>query len=210
MRNTNGNGKFDLVHLGEQLIRAKDASEVPELRDAEWPHLDTLAYHEVLSLRPMDLASLRANIPIPPERYREEMQAFQAWMEIAHRHASNAVVVRAQVITNLYVAFVWLRDSVLKPVSDALGKSTVFGCIFDFLNVGTPRRLRNAVARGRWTYSSEFGGLECWDGPPEGPFEHFTVSQRDLNAWQMVSRAMGIAAILALSEAGRAGRGTSA
>jgi hypothetical protein len=52
---------------------------------------------------------------IPPERYIEELTAFQAWTDIARSHEGNPVMTRAHVMTELSVAFVWLRDSVMKP-----------------------------------------------------------------------------------------------
>ena len=105
---------------------------------------------------------LRLALIIPPERYVEELTAFQAWMGIATANAGNAPIVRAQVMTELYVAFVWLRDSLIKPIQVHVGPNTAFSALARYLNGGQRRLLRNAVAHGRWCYLPHFGGLEYW------------------------------------------------
>ena len=104
---------------------------------------------------------------VPPERYHEELTAFQSWMNIARANAGNPVIVRTQVMTELYVAFVWLRDSLLKPLAntspDPLSALTI---VYRFLSDGQRRRLRNTIANGRWCYQTNFAGIDCWDGPP--------------------------------------------
>lgn len=138
---------------------------------------------------------------IPPERYAEELTAFQAWMDVAHASHTNPVIVRAQVMTELYVAFVWLRDSLMKPTTAVLSKETAFAIVEKFLSSGRRRTLRNAIAHGRWCYLPDFSGLECWAEPSRGqPLQRFEISQSDLGAWQMLSRGTAIATLLALTE----------
>lgn len=139
---------------------------------------------------------------IPPERYVEELTAFQAWMDIAHANAENPVVVRAQVMTELYVAFVWLRDSLMKPTAAAVSEHTAFAALERFLSTGRRRTLRNAIAHGRWCYLHDFSGLECWAQPTrDRPHARFEIDQTDLGAWQLLSRGAAIATLLALTEA---------
>jgi hypothetical protein len=121
-------------------------------------------------------------------------------MDIAHRNHNNPAVVRAQIMTELYVAFVWLRDSIFKPLAQRMPKDTVFVAIEYFLSSGRLRPLRNAVAHGRWCYLADFSGLEYWAEPSRGqPHERFEVTNEDLNAWQLLSRGTAIAILLALA-----------
>jgi hypothetical protein len=105
------------------------------------------------------------------------------------------VIVRAQIMTQLYGAFLWLRDSLMTPVGSALPGTTT-AAIVQFLCTDDRRRLRNSVAHGRWRYLPDFSGLECWDGRPPTVF---TITSADLGAWQLVSRASTTAVLLALT-----------
>ncbi len=137
---------------------------------------------------------------IPPERYVEELTAFQAWMDLAHANAGDPVIVRAQVMTNLYVGFVWLRDSLVRPAAAVMPKPSTLATIEKFLVSGRRRMLRNAIAHGRWCYLPNFSGLECWAEPSRGQaHERFEISDADLDAWQLLSRGTAIAALLALT-----------
>lgn len=158
--------------------------------------LASAMYAEIRSIGEEVHNQLRNEIGIAPEVYLDELTAFQAWMDLAHSNSGNPVVVRAQVVTQLYIGFVWLRDSLLVPLSRSVpaGATTE---VVRFLTTDDRRRLRNAVAHGRWRYSSDFSGLECWDGRP---LCQFTVSSAQLAAWQTLSRATLIAALLALTQ----------
>lgn len=193
----------NLGRLDDQLVTAQVATETPELADRVWGCLATTIYNEITGLDEAVANQLRLSVLIPPERYVEELTAFQAWMDIAHANADNPVIVRAQVMTELYVAFVWLRDSLMKPAAAAVSDQTAFATVEQFLSSGRRRTLRNAIAHGRWCYLPDFSGLECWAEPTRGQqHEPFQVTQADLNSWQTLSRWAAIAALLALTNAG--------
>jgi hypothetical protein len=188
-----------LAHLDRQLREAQAASEVPDLPVPVWDHLATTVYGEIAGIDEAAAKQLRASMLLPPERYIEELTAFQSWMDLAHAGAANPVVVRAQVMTELYVSFVWLRDSFMKPVAAVVPELAAFPAIERFLSGGRRRRLRNAIAHGRWCYLSDFSGLECWAEPSRGrPHQRFEISHTDLDAWQLLSRGTAIAGLLAL------------
>lgn len=192
---------MSLAHLDNQLLTARVATEVPGLPDRVWRCLATTIYEEIASLDEAVTNQLRLSVLIAPERYVEELTAFQAWMDIAHANAGNPVIVRAQVMTELYVAFVWLRDSLMKPIADAVSDQTAFATVERFLSSGRRRKLRNAIAHGRWCYLHDYSGLECWAEPKRGqPHERFEITQTDLDAWQLLSRGVAIAALLALTD----------
>lgn len=190
---------MNLSALDRQLLAARDASEAPALSDHVWHSLATTIRDEIAGLGETVTNRLRLHLPIPPERYQEELTAFQSWMDIARANATNPVIVRAQVMTSLYVAFVWLRDSLMQPVATALSDQSAFVQVEVFLRDGPPRRLRNAIAHGHWCYLPDFSGLEYWDGPRH-PRQRFQISDIDLEAWQLLSRGAAIAALLALTD----------
>jgi len=190
-----------LAHLDNQLLTARAATEAPELSDRVWRCLATTIHEEIASLDETVANQLRLSVLIPPERYVEELTAFQAWMDMAHANADNPVIVRAQVMTELYVAFVWLRDSLMKPTAAVVSDQTAFATVEQFLSSGRRRTLRNAIAHGRWCYLPDFSGLECWAEPTRGqPHERFEITRADLGAWQLLSRGAAIAALLALTD----------
>lgn len=120
-------------------------------------------------------------------------------MDIAHANTDNPVIVRAQVMTELYVAFVWLRDSLMKPLAAVVSDETTFGTVERFLRRGRRRTLRNAIAHGRRCYLPDFSGLECWAESRHQPHQRFEIGHTDLEAWQGLSRGAAIAALLALT-----------
>ena len=192
-----------LTHLDNQLLAARASTEAPDLPDRVWDCLATTINDEIAGLDETSANQLRLSLLIPPERYLEELTAFQTWMDIARANADNPVIVRAQVMTQLYVAFVWLRDSVMKPAAAAVSDQTAFATIERFLSSGHRRMLRNAIAHGRWCYLPDFKGLECWAEPTRHrPHQHFRISHTDLEAWQLLSRGTAIAALLALTSDG--------
>jgi len=190
-----------LEYLDAQLEEARHASDVPRLSSDIWPRIASQIYDEVRALDEMSVNRLRVAVVIPPERYREELWAFQQWVEHARCHAHNPAVVRAQVMTELYVAFVWLRDSLLKPTKEVMPAGSTFEAIETFLRGGNRRLLRNAVAHGRWTYLPDFSGIEYWAEPMRGrPLARYMVRQEELGAWQLLSRGPAIAVLLALTD----------
>lgn len=178
-----------------QLREARGASEDPAIDQIAWESLATTIAAEVRTLNEAESNDLRIAMPVPPEKYREEIEAFQAWHAIADGARHNPVVVRALVMTELYVSFVWLRDSLISPTAEVVDDG-VLKEIDRFLRGGNVRKLRNAIAHGRWTYKEDFSGLDCWDGKPS---RHFSISQDDYGKWQLLSRGTAIAIILALT-----------
>ena len=188
------------VNLDRELALARQAHQHPELADDVWRSLATTIHSEIAALDESTINRLRQTIMLPPERYVEELTAFQAWTEIAQSHKDNPVVVRARVMTELYVAFVWLRDSVVKPTAATLAPGSALRCVEQFLSNGQRRHLRNAIAHGRWCYLPDFTGLEYWAEPSRGqPHERYEIANSELGAWQVLSRGTAIAVLLSLT-----------
>lgn len=193
---------MSFAHLDQQLSAVRMVEDAPALAEDVWGSLATTVHNEIIALGEAAHNQIRMSLLIPPERYAEELTAFQAWMDIARANAANPAIVRAQVITELYVAFVWLRDSLMKPVAAHAPEDSVIWIVQRFLSTDRRRLLRNAIAHGRWCYLPNFRGLECWAEPSGGrQHERFEILQRKLDAWQLLARGTAIATLLALTGA---------
>ncbi len=193
---------MNLDDLDGQMKSAGAANEAPNLSEAECSLIATSIHNEIVGLGETTIRQLRSDVLISPERYVEELKAFQEWMELAHANRTIPAIVRAQVMTELYVAFVWLRDSLMSPIAAVLPEGSVFFRVDKFLRSGARRSLRNAIAHGNWCYLPDFSGLEYWDGPPRGnSHQRFELDNAELDRWQLLSRGSAIAALLAFNEA---------
>lgn len=186
-----------LRQLDEQILEVRAQLQDLSLSEERWTLVASSIHDEVGGLGAVVVNRLRNELVISPEDYLDELMAFQAWMDIAHANSENPVIVRAQVMTQLYVAFVWLRDSLMEPLSAVVTPDGAAGRVIDFLRTDDRRRLRNAVAHGRWRYLQDFNGLECWDGQPPARFD---IQAEQLGAWQLLSRASQIAVLLAIAD----------
>ncbi|MDA8069533.1 MAG: hypothetical protein M0T77_13145 [Actinomycetota bacterium] len=192
---------MSFAHLDQQLNAVRASTDVPDFADDVWGSLATTVHAEVAALGDAVHNQLRLQLLIPPERYIDELTAFQAWMEVARANATNPVIVRAQVMTEIYVAFVWLRDSLMKPVAARAPEDSVVRSVHRFLSTGRRRLLRNAIAHGHWCYLSDSKGLEYWAEPSRAErHQRFAISQADLDAWQLLARGTAIATLLAVAD----------
>lgn len=168
-----------LEHLDRQLLAVRSGTDVPLIPADRWSRVAITIHGEVAGLDETVLKRLRAALLVAPERYAEEMAAFEQWGKVALACSANPFVVRARVMTELYVAFVWLKDSLLRPTAKAVSDQSTLATVERFLSSGRRRMLRNAVAHGRWCYLPDFKGLEGWAEPSYGqPHECFEISQR--------------------------------
>jgi hypothetical protein len=154
---------------------------------------------QALSLESKD--RVRAASLVPLEKRLEELVAFQKWMDLTHGSRPHPAAVRAQVITELYICFVYLGEAcfgVLRKEVPA-GSATKKCC--RFLTENPVRALRNAVAHSNWNYLPDFSGLEFWakkgNDPNEQPSE-FVVLQEELSYWQALARCTAYASYLSL------------
>lgn len=71
-----------LSQLDAQLHAARHATETPEFSDHAWRSLASTIQNEVTSLDEATLNRIRRAVIVPPERYHEQLSAFQAWMDL--------------------------------------------------------------------------------------------------------------------------------
>ncbi|MGE4285096.1 MAG: hypothetical protein AB7F23_00610 [Phycisphaerae bacterium] len=127
----------------------------------------------------------------------DELRAFQQFMDMDILNNDKTMpkpgLVRAQVITQNYISFVYLKDACFEFLrKKAPCGSTTRKCC-KFLTYNPVRAFRNAFAHANWKYNSDYTGLIFWarkGSDPNEPMSRFEVSQRDLGCWQALSRCI--------------------
>ena len=190
-----------LPYLDRQLQEALASSEALDLPDQVRTHIASTVYGELAGLDELDEGvgnRLRASIAGPLEHVVKELIAFQACIDIARTDAGDPTIAQALLMTSVHAAFVWRPASLLVPMATAVSDTTTFAKIVRFLFSGSRRTLQLALTSGRWTYHPDFSGLECWTELLPGAYRRVEISNRDLDAWQLLNRGTAIAALLAL------------
>lgn len=123
----------------------------------------------------------------------DELTAFQAFMDYVHRAAApGPAIVRAQVILQNYICFIYLNEWFKILRGSLPAESTSAKCCV-FLNNNPVRAFRNAVADGNWKYNDDFSGLIYWarEGSVSAePMTRWEVSQLELDFWQALARCV--------------------
>lgn len=107
---------------------------------------------EVAMLTSLIQDRIRHKSPILMERRLDEIIAFDSWMEISHNLPSHPAITRAQVITQNYICFVYLKESWFQVLGDEMNSDTATARCCTFLLSEPIRRFRNAFAHGNWQY----------------------------------------------------------
>jgi hypothetical protein len=192
-----------LIHLDVQMrYWSTKLRDVLKIAAPESDHLASTIEQEVAALSPDAKPRVRYASLIPLDARLEELHAFQAWMDVVHKsEAAGPATVRAQVVIELYICFVYLGEACFKVLNKELpGGSATKKCC-KFLSENPVRALRNAVAHSNWQYLPDFSGLEFWAKKGADPTEEpsrFVVLQQELNFWQALARCTAYASYLAL------------
>jgi hypothetical protein len=197
-----GKGKAAMDHLDSQMqqwsTRLRDDLGI---LSSESNRLASTIATEVSSLEHEVKQRVRDASLIPLETRIEELQAFQGWMDLVQGLGPNPFVVRAQVITQNYLCFVYLGEAcftVLRKVAPQ-GSATKKCC--GFLTDNPVRAFRNAIAHSNWRYLPDFSGLEFWakkGGDPTETPSRFVVGQQELSFWQALARCVAYSSYLNL------------
>lgn len=126
-----------------------------------------------------------------------ELRAFQSFMDMARSAPGHPELVRAQVITQNYIAFVYLGDACFKALKQGMARDSVTRRCCEFLIDNPVRAFRNALAHANWKYKPDFSGLVFWarkGSDPNETMERLEVSQTDLGFWQMLARCVAYVA----------------
>jgi hypothetical protein len=164
--------------------------------------LATTITQEVAALSDEAKQRAREASQIPLKTRIEELVAFQGWMDLVHATPEpHPVIVRAQVVYQNYISFVYLGESCFNVLKSELpSRSTAKKCC-KFLTDNPVRAFRNALAHANWRYLADFSGLEYWarkGAEPTEPIVRFEVSQQDLSFWQALARCTAYASFLTL------------
>ena len=136
--------------------------------------------------------------PIALRDRLEELRAFQGWMDTVANSQTSPFMVRAQVLTQNYICFVYLPESCFRTLSKNAPSGSVTKKCAKFLSADRVRAFRNAVSHANWRYRSDFGAITYWarkGADPSDPLFEFEVEQEELTFWQALSRCVAYAAL---------------
>lgn len=100
--------------------------------------------------------------PVPLETRLEELSAFQTMMDTFNRMKPRPEIVRSQVMTQNYISFVYLKDTLFEVLRKNSENGSVTKKCTKFLLNNPVRAFRNSIAHGNWKYLNDFSGLEYW------------------------------------------------
>jgi len=175
----------------------------PRLRDdlridsAASNRLATSIAQECAALPSGAVAEIRAQDIVGLDARLEELVAFQGFMDLVGSIPVHPAVVRAQVITQNYLCFVYLGDSCFKILQKHTPSGSTTRKCSRFLTDNPVRAFRNALAHANWRYNEDFSGLHFWSrkgSDQNEPFSDFEVSQLELGFWQALARCVSYVA----------------
>lgn len=167
-------------------------------------HVASQIAADVRELEPTARARLRPIGQVSLQDRLDELVAFQAYMDSVSP-GSPPQMVRAQVIVQNYVCFVYLGEALFRTLRAVTRPGSTARKCATFLTDNPIRAFRNAVAHGNWRYAPDFGGIEFWARKGSGadePMASFEVRQDELSLWQCVARATAYATLLSVRDAG--------
>ena len=139
-----------------------------------------------------------AATPVDPSARLGELVAFQAFMDqVRGARRPHAATVRAQVVYQNYVCFVYLGESLFRVLAKSAPTASLTRKCARFLTDNPVRAFRNALAHGNWKYREDFTGLVFWARKGSDPAEsmsEFQVDQRTLDFWQALTRGIAYVA----------------
>ena len=145
---------------------------------------------------------IRGSSQIPLGIRIEELVAFQGWMDrVRTTSEPHPVVIRAQVVYQNYICFVYLEEACFNVLKRELPAGSAAKKCCKFLTENPVRAFRNAVAHANWRYLPDFSGLEYWarkGADPTEPMVRFKVLQKDLSFWQALARYTAYSSFLTL------------
>jgi len=140
------------------------------------------------------------NQPVPIRDRLLELSAFQELMSNAPSISTIPALVRTQIITQNYVCFVYLRDSLFRVLHRSVPDGTVLSLTTSYLTSKPINALRNAVAHGNWRYDQQHTAIEYWNETrfQSGQYKRHSVDQATLDFWQALARCTAYCALVAL------------
>lgn len=184
-----------MKHLDEQLFCFKErlCHEVG-LTPTESHKVATLVATDIRFL-PIDVKTkIRDASLVPISARLDELTAFQTWSDFSTSAKQRPDIIRAAIIVQNYICFVYLKDACFEVLKKYCPKKSVAARTASFLTCRTIRDFRNAFSHANWCYNATFSGLKCWvlkdARNPSGPMRYFEASQSDIDFWQALSRCV--------------------
>ena len=192
-----------MVRLDKQLASYKEAL-LNELRIPENKvnHVATEIQQELSDNKDNYRIELLKASPIPIQERLDELSAFQNMMDTFNRMKPRPEIVRTQVITQNYISFVYLKDTLFEVLRKNSQPGTTIKKCTKFLVNNPIRAFRNSFAHGNWRYKSDFSGFEYYahkDSKLDEPMAKYTVNQDELEFWQSLARVVGYVCYMELS-----------
>ncbi|WP_142081690.1 hypothetical protein [Roseinatronobacter monicus] len=161
--------------------------------------LATTIASEVRFFQPDTKRAIREATPIKLSARLDELKSFQYFMDSMHMSGGDKApqVVRAQVIIQNYICFVYLSDACFNELKKASKAGTTLRKCAKYLTDNPIRAFRNAIAHSNWTYSKDSSSLVYWarkGADRNEPLVEHTVSNETLAFWQALSRCTAYAA----------------
>jgi hypothetical protein len=172
--------------ITELKIKKEETQKLATTISSEVRWLSNEAKSEIIKASPVDIK----------DRY-EELLAFQSWMDIVYKSEKHPAIVRAQVIVQNYICFVYLNESCFNILRKHVSSDSACKKCCNFLVNNPVRAFRNAIAHSNWCYKSDFSGIRYWarkGADPNEPLNEFEVNQDDLSFWQAIARCTAYAA----------------
>ncbi len=157
----------------------------------------TTIYEELHQLSKESLLEIEAASPVSLKLRIEELKAFNMMMDRVNSQLKKyPEIVRAQVIVQNYIAFVYLKDNCFEVTKKVISTGTLLKRICKFLLNNPVRAFRNSIAHGNWQYTEDFSGLKyyAYKGESKPNIEiqemsEFIVDNEELGFWQALARA---------------------
>jgi len=198
-----GASKNEMKHLDAQMSQwGSKLSNIVKIPSQFHKHLGTVIASEITVLAQESKERIITTSPVSIDNRLDELVAFQGWMDFSNQNIGNPYIIRAQVITEIYVCFVYLGESLFKAIRHECPPNTITKKCCRFLTDNPVRAFRNAIAHANWQYNSDFSGLQFWAKKGQDDTEpvcKFNLSQEDLTFWQALARCVAYASFLCLS-----------
>ena len=166
-------------------------------------HLASSIQNEIESLTQNEIKNIVDSNPIDIKYRIEELQAFQSMMDTLNQMKPRPEIVRTQVITQNYICFVYLKDTLFELLKKTMPSESLTNKCCKFLLNNPVRAFRNSIAHGNWKYKRDFSGLEFWAHkgvPNQESMDKWEVNQEDLSFWQALSRMIAYVTYLTISK----------
>ena len=184
-----------MLHLDQQIAKFQAAliSDVGLTSD-ESTKVATYIATDIRFLPKEIKDSVSAASWVPLHLRLEALGSFQRWSDFAIAERGKPDIVRAAVVVQTYICFVYLKDACFEALGEQLPSTSVTSRCAVFLSRGKVRDFRNAFSHGNWCHRPNVPTLDCWVAcdarNPNGVHRHFEVSNEELDFWQTLSRGV--------------------